>query len=165
MSKHGESSLPNALPWDEVDPARYIAASAPVEIFSKAKTLHEKRIKTDKLFQLLLEELKLINEASTRKTVSLDTSKRKIEREKLKKAKRDLDNEYRIAQGLEPLLDDTEAEAEAGDDAEDTDPIDILLEETAHILSDLISPSQTTASTQDEEIKRSKPVTIFGTSL
>jgi len=153
--------LPNALPWDEVDPARYIAASAPVENFSKAKTLHEKRIKTDKLFQLLLEELKLVNEASTRKTVSLDASKRKIEREKLKKARRDLQNQYRIAQGLEPLLDETEAD----DDVEKIDPVDVLLEETAQILSDLISPSQTTASTQDEEIKRSKPVTIFGTSL
>jgi len=163
--EHGERSLDNALPWDEVKPARYMKASAPIDSFSVVKELHEKRIMSDKLFQLLLEEQALGNEASSRKTVSLLASERKTEREKLKRAKRVLQNEFRLAQGLSPLPEDDGTGA--ADNIEEAKPVDILLNETAQILIDLILPFHTTASTSNIDVKKQhrKPVTIFGQNL
>jgi len=163
--KHGERSLDNALPWDEVKPARYMKASAPIDSFRVVKELHEKRIMSDKLFQLLLKEQALGNEASSRKTVSLLASERKTEREKLKRAKRTLQNEFRLAQGLSPLPEDDGTGAT--DNIEEAEPVDILLNETAQILIDLILPFHTTASTSNIDVKKQhrKPVTIFGQNL
>jgi carboxyl-terminal processing protease len=144
----GERSLDNALPWDEIRPARYIPANAPVDRYNDARKLHEKRIKDDKLFQLLLTELKLIYETNQNKTTSLLQTKRKLERERLSDARKKLQNEFRIAQGLDPLSEDTNEE-----EFEDTEPVDVLLNETARILEDLFMPVQTTASStlQDAE--------------
>ncbi len=137
---HGERSLDNALPWEKIRPARYLSASAPVDSFHRAKQQYETRIKSNKLFQLLLEQQSLTLAASEKKTVSLLKDERKREREKLLETNLKLKNGFRLAQGLEPLSKDEEP-----DEAEDVDPIDILLEETAHILFDLISPARSTA--------------------
>ena len=142
--EHGERALDNALPWEKIKPARYISASAPVDSFARARQQYELRIKSNRLFQLLLEQQEMTKESRDRKTVSLLKETRELEREKLQNAKLELDNEFRLAQGLPPVAKDTE---ETGDNAEEdeVDPVDVLLEETANILFDLISPSHSTA--------------------
>lgn len=151
---HGERSLENALPWDKVEPARYIAASAPIDNFTEVTRVHEQRIKSDKLFQVLLDQLDLAYEASSKKEVSLLSSTRKKEREEYKETRRLLENEFRIAQGLKPIEEDddedTEAEGENTNDADEFKPKDVLLEETANIIIDLIIPSRTTAATSQK---------------
>ncbi len=137
---HGERALDNALPWERIKPARYISASAPVDSFDRVKQQYELRIKSNKLFQLLLEQHALALEASNKKTVSLLEDVRKSEREKMMDTKLKLENEFRLAQGLEPLPKGVEP-----DESEEVEPIDILLEETAQILFDLISPAHSTA--------------------
>ncbi len=148
-SDYGERSLDNALPWDQVKPAEYMKVNAPVDKIATAYDQHRQRIKSDKAFQLLLQELDLLEEASSRKTLSLLESKRKEERDTLNEAKRKLQNEIRLAQGLPPLPDDTsmetlEAEEETGDD----EKFDILLKETANILGDIINLSAKPAKLQ-----------------
>ncbi|MGY8815235.1 MAG: carboxy terminal-processing peptidase, partial [Gammaproteobacteria bacterium] len=135
ISDHGERSLDNAIPWDEIKAAKFVPAQAPIDRYNAAKVLHEDRIKTDKLFQLLLDERKLAYTISETKVISLQESKRKLEREKLTKSRKNLQNEFRIAQGLEPL-------AEESDDEEfdKTEPVDVMLKEAARILEDLSRP-------------------------
>ncbi len=137
---YGERALDNALPWEKIKPARYLSASAPVDSFARVRQQYELRIKSNKLFQLLLEQQALTQAASKKKTVSLLKDERKSERERLLDTKLKLQNELRIAQGLEPLPKDVEP-----DESEKVEPIDILLEETAQILFDLISPTHSTA--------------------
>jgi len=81
-SDQGERAYENALPWDQVKPARYYPASAPIDSFQVAKIEHEKRIKNNKLFQLLMDDLYLKREAGDKKEISLLESKRKTERRK-----------------------------------------------------------------------------------
>jgi carboxyl-terminal processing protease len=140
-SEQGERAYENALPWDKVKPARYYPASAPIDSFEIARKEHEKRIKNNKLFQLLMDDLYLKREASDRKEISLLESKRKTEREKILTAKKDIQNAMRIEKGLPPL-ETTEDDKEniTSDDNDEDDPIDVLLNETAQILNDLISP-------------------------
>lgn len=138
-SDQGERAYENALPWDEVKPARYYPANAPIDSFQVAKNEHEKRIKKNKLFQLLLDDLYLKRKTSDRKEISLLESKRKTERETILTAKKDIQNAMRVEKGL-PLLGDSITDTEVSDGNEDVEPIDVLLNETAKILNDLIIP-------------------------
>ncbi len=143
--EHGERILDNALPWDEVKPARYIPASAPVENFIHARELHEKRIKQDQLMQLLLDDLEIAHEADNRKVVTLLETRRKSEREKLLAAKKKLRDEFRAARGLEPMPEHIDSDKAREFHNEESEPLDVLLEETAQILFDLITPTGKTA--------------------
>ena len=166
---HGERAYENALPWDKVKPARYVAASAPVDNFTEARMHHEKRIKSDELFQILLQQLNLTYETNERKVVSLLEEKRKKERDELETKRKDLENQFRIAQGLEPLPDEEETdnipetevtqdkqdpldlslEKISEEEEEDEELLDVLLNETANILIDLLFPDRVTALTQN----------------
>ena len=154
-SDQGERAYENALPWDQVKPARYYPTSAPIDRFEIAKVEHEKRIKQNKLFQLLMDDLTVKREASDKKEISLLESKRKTEREELLTAEKDIQNAMRVEKGLPPL-DDTEEELKVSDEEnEEDDPIDILLNETAEILNDLISPpKEKTVDTRTVNVKK-----------
>lgn len=142
-SKYGERSLDNALPWDQVKPAEYVKVNAPVDKFSLAYDKHRARIKTDRAFQLLLEEQDLIEAANERKSLSLLQSKREDERDQLARTKRNLQNEIRLAQGLQPIPENTDMEEFETDNEEiDETRNDILLNETANILYDLMNFSR-----------------------
>ncbi len=138
IEDYGERSLDNALPWDQVRSAKYIKVASPANYYDKIRSLHEKRVRSDKSFKLLLEQLELVKKSNDKKTISLMESKRKAEREKLLDMRHELENELKIVQGLEPLprRDDT-VEIDEIDDKEEK-PLDILLQEAARILNDLI---------------------------
>ena len=159
MSKYGERSLDNALPWAQVEPAKYTRISLPLDNFyPSVKDKFEQRIKTDKAFNLLVQELDLLEITSDRKSVSLMESRRKNEQDQLTKTKRALENEIRIAQGLPPLADDKEPE----NSEKDNKGTDILLKESALILHDLVVsaqklPAGIQAVQQDNTERRNTP--------
>ena len=136
----GERAYDNALPWDQVKPARYYPANAPVGSFAAVKERHEQRLKQNRLFQLLLDDLALKREASDKKEVSLLEHKRKQEREKMLAAKRKIQNAMRKEKGLPPLAEEDEPDADETAKSEQEETIDVLLNETANILRDLIVP-------------------------
>ena len=142
----GERSLDNALPWDQVQPARFVMASAPVNNYGKAKAAHEQRIKDDRLFQLLLDEMELSYQASNTKVVSLLESRRKTERDGLIHDRLKIKNEIRKIEGLEPIPENADLEVLENDEKEE--PVDVLLNEAANVLHDLIVPDNITAATQ-----------------
>jgi carboxyl-terminal processing protease len=149
---YGERSLENALPWDEVQPARFVPASAPIDSFSEVRRRHTERMKEDRLFQLLLEEVRFDEAATNRTTVSLNLEKRKAERERLMSERLRLRNEMRRLQGLPPLPEQAEAQEDdapplATRDADaQFEETDILLTESARILVDLVVPGRRTAA-------------------
>ena len=137
--KYGERSLDNALPWEQVKPAKYYKVKAPLDKYDLVRQMFKQRIAHEKAFQLLMKEVKLINETNKSKSVSLMESKRIKERDQLLQAKRDLENEIRVAQGLPPLKGDL---TDQDNNAEEEDKkTDILLNEAAYILDDLIKVS------------------------
>ena len=159
-SKYGERSLDNALPWDQVKPAAYVKVNAPVDLFSLAYDKHRTRIKSDRAFQLLLEERNLIEETNERKSLSLLREKREAERDQLAQTRRNLQNQLRLVQGLQPLPENTDME-EFEADSEETDETkyDILLNETANILYDLINSGRMSPR-ELQAIQQEKPDAI-----
>ena len=159
IEDHGERSLENSLPWDEVEPARYIKVSAPLKDYKIIRSLHEDRVNSDKAFKLLLEQLEFVKKSNDKKTTSLKKSKRKTERAQVLDMKHELENELRVVQGLEPLpeRDDTLEIDEFEEENDEDKPHDVLLQETVRILYDLIViPNSSAAELQALKIEQSK---------
>ncbi len=135
----GERSYKNALPWDEVRPAKYSPANAPIEIFEIVKIEHQKRIKKNKLFQLILSDIKQKQKNSEKKEISLLEKVRMQERKKTEEAKKNMENMMRKEKGL-PEIADSDPDSEKVE--KDEDLIDVLLNEAAKILNDLIVPQE-----------------------
>ena len=121
----GERALENALPWAEVSPASFTAWSNTTPQYDVARDRHHSRAKADARFQLLLEELSARRIIRKQRTVSLVEAERKIEW-----AERETDRERR-----EKLL---RKAFGGGSDSSDDDVPDVVLEEAAQVLGDLI---------------------------
>ena len=156
-SEYGERALENALPWDQVRPAKYSKVHAANNL-DDLRRKHQSRIESDRSFKLLLEEVALVQEVSDRKSITLLESERKQEREKLEKAKRELQNEFRLSRGLAPLPEESEDEDLKSDEEDEEDKFDILLNETARILHDWITTPS--LSTDVQTVEHSKPAAI-----
>ena len=136
----GERAYENALPWDRVKPAKYYTTNAPTEIFDDVKKQHESRIKKNKLFQLILNDINSKQKNSAKKEISLLEAERKLEREKNEETKVDIENIMRQEKGLPPL--DSSKNISETLDEEKNEQIDVLLNEAAEILNDLIMPNE-----------------------
>ena len=124
----GESGLDNALPWAAVAPAKYDVWPEREIDFSSLQAQHETRYRNDETFSLLIEELEEQREARASSTVSLVEAVRRQEIED-----QTVDNEkreelFRAAFGIS-----------SGDDEDADDVSDILLQEAANVLSDVIN--------------------------
>lgn len=129
-SERGERGLENALPWQQVASTRYspfdqadLTAALP-----KIRSLHQARVADDPGFEFLLSNQTLDNEIAALGEVSLLESKRQVERGQRQSVRDSLTAALRKAWDL-------------GEDENDTDeefPGDIVLNETAQILTDTL---------------------------
>lgn len=122
----GERGLDNALPWAEVAATNYDAWSQTNIDYSQAQSLHESRYRSSELFDSLLDELEAQRDARAQNSVTLLESVRKKEISELRADREQRLELYRTAFG-----------ASGGDDDESDIP-DIILNEAANVLSDII---------------------------
>ncbi|MEQ6918413.1 carboxy terminal-processing peptidase [Halomonas aquatica] len=137
----GESSLDNALPWDTVRKVQYRTYGEPRQYLETLRTRHLERAEKQPNFHYLEQRSELASQLRQQQTsVSLNREQRQRELEAQEAEQLALENERRLALGLEPLEDWTDAR----DEEEDTDnsepeeePIDrAQVLETAQILLD-----------------------------
>jgi carboxyl-terminal processing protease len=127
-NEFGESSEENALPYDEIKPTSFNKYSELHSLLPMLSAQHTDRIKNDKDFQYLLEDIKEYKENKSKDFISLNESVRKLEKEKseMKKLERNEDIE------IDSDIDDDEISVKKKDTK------DYILDETAKILSDYI---------------------------
>ena len=128
----GERGLDNALPWAEVDAASYDAWSERKPDYSQAQLRHESRYRDSSTFKLLIEELESQRVARAQRDVTLVEAVRKQEIRELRADRDEREELYRKAFGV----------SNSNSDDEDEVP-DIILEEAARVLSDIIDNSLT----------------------
>lgn len=147
----GESSLPEALPWDQVKNADYNNLPTVKAIFPALKSKHEKRIVANPDFQYIQETLARIEKKKGQKTLSLNFKVREKEYKESRQEQLEIENKRRIAKGDKPFknikeLDDEDdilglngdhEDKEEDEDKKDSDSYTLLLE-SAHILVDFI---------------------------
>lgn len=125
----GERGLDNALPWAEVSAADFDAWSTKPADYTQVQTLHESRYRANDSFTLLIEELESQREAREQRYISLLEEARQeelLEQEADRETRQKL---FRRAFGSSSSEDDDDSE---------TAVADIILEEAANVLSDVI---------------------------
>jgi len=126
----GERGLDNALPWAEVEAASFNAWSAPKADYSQLQALHDSRYRDSDTFKLLIEELAAQRDARAQQSVSLVEDVRQQELNDRGEDREEREELYRKAFGIASADNDDE-DGEAGIP-------DIILEEAANVLNDII---------------------------
>jgi carboxyl-terminal processing protease len=131
MYDSGESSEPSALPWDQIKTSNYTPEGNLIPYIPKLIQLHEERIKSNPEFDYLKEDIEESKEMNSKKYVSLTEEVRKKEKDDLEEKRFQRENERRELKGLKLL--------QKGETAkEENKKNDPLLDESAHVVADLI---------------------------
>lgn len=141
--EYGESSQPTALPWDQINSARYQTyRDVSDALISKLRQDHEARLKTDPELQKLATDFEEFRKAKENTVISLQYDKRKKERDEAEKKRQAVAKTRSTpALGLTPA-DSIEAKIASGKGPEAAlaklDK-DLYLKETGRILADFIT--------------------------
>jgi carboxyl-terminal processing protease len=160
---YGESALPNALPWTEIDPASYEPVDNLEQMVAVADFQFRGRVKDDQEFGWLMEDIEEFNASSKDRSISLLEATRREEME-AKKAKRDArkNGTGPLVEELDPLaaVDDVEEdmneETEGDEESEEDERPDLMLRESARIVADMVrlGADGQLLATQFSQVKR-----------
>ncbi|SEQ69775.1 carboxy terminal-processing peptidase [Basfia succiniciproducens] len=128
--ENGEEKEDNALPWDKIPAATYSQVSHARDAVEALKSKHLDRISKDPEFIALAEDLKIRDERSERKYLSLNYEKRKAENDKDDARRLKALNERFAREGKKALKD-------INDLAKDYEAPDFFLKEAEKMASDL----------------------------
>lgn len=136
----GESTFPEALPWDKINAADYQSYPHLTPNIHQLRTLHNQRVKENPDFAYLTDNLERIKANRQKKELSLKEANRRREQKEIEAYLLALENRRRTLKGLAPLktIEDLKAlDASKTDDPDmEEDP---LLDESERILADYIS--------------------------
>jgi len=128
----GESREKNALPWDQIPKARYQRLGDLSADLAYLNSLHSERVKANREFNYLLDDIAIYQKEKDDKTISLKLTERKEKREERKSKQLIRANERLVVMGKEKV----ESLDDLPDELSELDP---FLDETAEIMFDLIS--------------------------
>ena len=128
----GESKEENALPWDQINKAKYSKLSDVSTDIIYLTSLYQQRIKDNSEFNYLLADIETYKAEKDDKTISLNFETRKSKREERKEKRFVRANERLVTMGKE-TVDDLD------DLPDELDELDPFLDETARITYDFVS--------------------------
>lgn len=127
----GESSEPSALPWDQIMSTDFLPFTNLSDLIPLLQNMHESRIKSDLRFQAFIEDVNETKEIRGKNFISLNESIRKKEKEE-QDLKREQRKNAMLESGKVRLINKEEVPPK------ELNSEDVLLNESAYILSDLI---------------------------
>jgi carboxyl-terminal processing protease len=128
----GESKEENALPWDHIRKAKYAKLGDLASDVNYLTAMYQTRIKTNREFNYLLEDITQYQAEKDDKTISLNIEQRKAKREKNKEKKLKRVNERLVILGQEVITD-------LDDLPEELSELDPFLDEAAKITFDYVA--------------------------
>ncbi|GAL10907.1 tail-specific protease precursor [Vibrio astriarenae] len=130
-SETGESVEDNALPWDQIQPAKYAVLKDKQAQIASLTLKHNERIKSDMEFSFIQEDIARYKAEKDDNSLSLNEATRQAESDKNEQRRLDRINQRQVKQGAEPFksLDDVPKDYEAPD---------AYLDETVAIMVDMI---------------------------
>lgn len=158
--EYGERSLANALPWTEIDAAEYQPAGELDRMVAVTDFHFQDRVTSEQEFKWLMDDIAEYNAEFAEHRVSLLESERRADmdrREAKREARKALENgDGPLLEDADPLAaaeegdiagpdlgDDLDAEEEEGDERPD-----LMLRESARIVSDMVRLSDSQLLTQ-----------------
>lgn len=148
----GERAFKNALPWRRIDVAKHkdYQNAFGVAALQQARAKSLERISNNPKFKTTVDKVKLLVDAGNEKVVSLNMQKRKAKRADFNKQLLALENNLQKANGLpvyKTIKELRDAQEKKNDDIFTKQPVDVFLNEAAHILTDLQKFNVMAAST------------------
>ncbi|MBS1214209.1 MAG: tail-specific protease, partial [Proteobacteria bacterium] len=132
-SEHfGESSFGNGVPWMRIKPVTYQAAAELQGVLPTLRQRHDRRVAKDKDYQDLLGDIAEFEKRSKTKTISLNETERRRERDALE-AKLKSRGKKIVPSNADVQEDGDQEPEKQGENAKD-----VLLQEAAHILGDTV---------------------------
>ncbi len=128
----GESKEENALPWDQIQRAKYSPLNELNTDIEYLSSLYQQRIKDNPEFNYLLEDISIYQAEKDDKTISLNLATRQSERKERKSKRLVRVNEQLTLLGKEKV-------ADLDDLTDELDDLDPFLDETARITFDFVS--------------------------
>lgn len=137
-SKVGEDALEHALKWDAIEAAKYMRLGSAASL-SDLIQKHEQRFTRHPEYQILMEEIALLEEQRQRDRVSLNKNERQSQNEAFDRAQLAIINKRRELENQPPFktIQDWEDFQETQTD-EDRDITDFIVEESAEVLLDFV---------------------------
>ena len=128
----GESKEENALPWDQIQQAKYSPLNELNTDIEYLSSLYQQRIKDNPEFNYLLEDISIYQAEKDDKTISLNLATRQSERKERKSKRLIRVNEQLTLLGKEKV-------ADLDDLTDELDDLDPFLDEAARITFDFVS--------------------------
>lgn len=128
----GESKEENALPWDQIQQAKYSPLNELNTDIEYLSSLYQQRIKDNPEFNYLLEDISIYQAEKDDKTISLNLVTRQSERKERKSRRLVRVNEQLTLLGKEKV-------ADLDDLSDELDDLDPFLDEAARITFDFVS--------------------------
>jgi len=158
INEFGESSFDNALPWMQIKAADYIPVGDLTDVVPVLIASHNKRISQDQEFQYLREDIAEFTTLRQENLISLNEAERRKERE-ARDAREELREKSRVGDESDKtsainrhafqddgmLSSERDISADLAIEKANKNTKDILLNESAHILSDEIGLLQVDA--------------------
>ncbi len=129
----GESTRDSALPWDTIDPARFVADDSLDEAIDSLVQTHAQRTANSPDYGFLLSDIAAYREVRSRQSVSLNLESRREERDAARQKQLERENTRRVAHGLPRIA--------TLDELEEQDVPDVVLQEAAEIVGDMVDIS------------------------
>ena len=130
----GESSLPDALPWDRIAAAPYAGLTPRPPSIAELATRERARQQQDADYRWLVSDIAALDQQRQQKTISLNLEERRAERTRLEAARLARENERRAARTEPPLA--------AVTDIDPNKLPDVLLDQAAQVMADIIQGTQ-----------------------
>jgi len=131
LDKYGEDTEPSAMPFDVIPKSNYTKVGDFTNVIPQLTKLHDQRMSVDEGYKAMLADLADYKKSEAEKTVTLNESQLKKERDADEQKSFDRDNERRIGLGLPPLKKD--------DPKPKHEDLDFLKFEAGQILTDYIN--------------------------
>jgi carboxyl-terminal processing protease len=126
----GESSLPDALPWDRIQGAPFATVDTPIPSITRLLRAEAERQARDPDYRWLVNDISAMDQLRSQRSVSLNLETRRKERERLESERLARENARRAARSLPPL---PSIEALEGDDQPD-----VVLDQAVEVLTAMI---------------------------
>ena len=160
--KIGESSLEDAMPWDEIKPAVYPHATQVQTVLPVLVDKHRDRVATNPDFEYLRALMDKSRETAKKTEMSLNEAVRIKEKHDDDAWRLGIENKLRAAKGepllktieeLDAKLDAEEAEDDAGDSEKKSPEDDAMIKEGAYVLIDYVSQTRQIASIAQPKVE------------
>jgi carboxyl-terminal processing protease len=136
QGEHGERSLENALPWDRIQPARFVSRRG-VDV-DALRRRSAQRIVNDDGFRMLIAQGQVLSEIEAQDHVSLSEQKRRTESDRRDQVLKEQKAAFLRARGIEPIDEDADQIDEEALERQQEIIDRIVTEEAARILADVI---------------------------